>query len=266
MPEGDTVWLAGRRMNQALAGREIVRSDLRVPTLATVDLSGWTVQAVVPRGKHLLTRFTREAEQPLTLHTHFRMDGSWHLYRPGAKRHGGPDWQIRAILTTGEWEAVGYRLPVLELLPTLDEDSVVGHLGPDLLGPDWELAEAARRMSAQPERAIGEALLDQKNMAGIGNLYKAEALFLAGLSPWRPVRDVPDLGAVLRVARRLLLINRDRPEQITTGQNGRGREHWVYGRDGQPCRRCGKRIASAMQGQAPRDRITYWCPSCQPLN
>lgn len=264
MPEGDTVWLAGRRMHDALAGSPLVRSDFRVPQLATVDLSGWTVSEVVSRGKHLLTRLTDGPAEALTLHTHFRMEGSWHLYRPGAKRHGGPDWQIRALLTTEQWEAVGYRLPVVELFPTAEEEAVVGHLGPDVLGPDWDLDEAVRRLSAAPDREIGDALLDQRNLAGIGNLYKVEALFVARVSPWRKVRDVADLAGVVTAARRLMLLNRDRPEQITTGLQGRGREHWLYGREGRPCRRCGTPVTSAMQGAAPYDRISYWCPTCQP--
>src|SRR3954447_24833814 len=131
MPEGDTVWLAARRMHDALAGQALVRTDFRVPDLATVDLSGRDVLEVVSRGKHLLTRI----DGGLTLHTHFRMDGTWHLYPSGARWTGGPAWQVRLVLETEQWQAVGYRLPVVELLPTADEHRVVGHLGPDLLGP-----------------------------------------------------------------------------------------------------------------------------------
>jgi len=204
MPEGDTVWLAGRRLDDALAGRVLTTSDFRVPQLATVDLTGRTVTEVVSRGKHLLTR----VDDDLTLHTHFRMDGTWHLYRPGAAWHGGPDWQVRVLLGNAEWDAVGYRLPVVELLPRDRESEVVGHLGPDLLGPGWDPEEAARRLRAEPDREIGQALLDQRNLAGIGNLYKSEVLFLAGVSPWTPVRDV-DVAAVVDRAHRLLDLNKD---------------------------------------------------------
>ena len=148
VPEGDTVWLAGQRLHEALAGDVLVRSDFRVPALATVDLAGRRVLEVVPRGKHLLTRLS----DGLTLHTHFRMDGSWHLYRPGDRWTGGPQWQVRAVLETASVQAVGYRLPVVELLATDDEDTVVGHLGPDVLGPDWDAEEAVRRLSADAGR------------------------------------------------------------------------------------------------------------------
>ena len=259
MPEGDTVWLAGRRLHDALAGDRLTRSDFRVPQLATADLTGRTVTEVVSRGKHLLTR----VDDDLTLHTHFRMDGSWHLYRHGDRWRGGPQWQVRVLLETAGWQAVGYRLPVVELLPRDREDDAVGHLGPDILGPDWDPVEAVARLTAQPDREIGDALLDQRNLAGIGNLYKAETLFLERVSPWRHIRDNDDLGAIVRRARRLLWINREHPWQVTTGVNRRGQEHWVFERSGRPCRRCGNPIRSASQGSPPYDRLTYWCPTCQ---
>lgn len=260
MPEGDTVWLAGRRLHDALAGQILVRTDFRVPQLATADLTGRVVCEVVSRGKHLLTRI----DDDLTLHTHFRMDGSWHLYRPGARWRGGPDWQVRVVLATVQWQAVGYRLPVVELLARRDEDRAVGHLGPDLLGADWDRDEALARLSAAPDREVGIALIDQRNLAGIGNLYKAESLYLSGIFPWRQVRDVPDLGAVVDQARSLLTINRRHPSQVTTGVRRRGQEHWIFERGGQPCRRCRTRVQVASQGTAPFDRLTYWCPTCQP--
>jgi endonuclease-8 len=259
MPEGDTVWLAGRRLHDALAGDRLTRSDFRVPQLATTDLTGRTVTEVVSRGKHLLTR----VDDDLTLHTHFRMDGTWHLYRPGDRWRGGPQWQVRVLLETAAWQAVGYRLPVVELLPRHREDDAVGHLGPDILGPDWDPAEAVRRLAAQPDREVGDALLDQRNLAGIGNLYKAETLFLEGISPWRRIGDIKDMGAVVRRARRLLWLNREHPWQVTTGVNMRGQQHWVFERAGRPCRRCGATLRSASQGSAPYDRVTYWCPTCQ---
>jgi endonuclease-8 len=259
MPEGDTVWLAGRRLHDALAGRRLTRSDFRVPTLATVDLSGRTVTEVVSRGKHLLTRI----DDDRTLHTHFRMDGSWHLYRPGERWRGGPQWQVRVLLENAQWQAVGYRLPVVELLPRGHERDAVGHLGPDILGPDWDPAEAARRLAADPDRELGPALLDQRNLAGIGNLYKAEVCFLAGLTPWTRVGDVPDLAGLVDRVARLLQANKATARQVTTGDTRPGRQHWVFERAGRPCLRCGSRVASAEQGPAPYARITYWCPNCQ---
>jgi endonuclease VIII len=260
MPEGDTVWLAGRRLHGALAGRVLTRSDLRVPQLATSDLTGREVTEVATRGKHLLTRVAGG----LTLHSHFRMDGAWRLFRPGVRWTGGPTHQVRAVLANAEWHAVGYRLHDLALLPTAEEDRLVGHLGPDLLGPDWDPDEAVRRLAARPDVEIGAALLDQRNLAGIGNLYKTETLFLCGISPYRRVGDVPDLPQVVRTAHRLLSANREHPEQSTTGSMRRGEQHWVFERGRRPCRRCGTPIAIAEQGQPPQTRIAYWCPNCQP--
>jgi len=260
MPEGDTVWLAGQRLHAALAGQVLTKSDFRVPQLATTDLTGRQVREVVSRGKHLLIRI----EGGLTLHTHFRMDGAWHLYRPGQRWRGGPAWQVRVMLGTSAWQTVGYRLPVVELLPTHEEDQVVGHLGPDLLGANWDLAEAMRRLSAQPDREIGPALLDQRNLAGIGNLYKTEVCFLRGVSPWTPVRDVPDLPRMVELARQLLEANKHTPEQATTGDARKGYQHWAFERASQPCRRCGTTISRAWQGNPPQQRVTCWCPSCQP--
>ena len=265
MPEGDTVWLAGRRLHDALAGRPLTHADLRVPQHATADLTGRTVTEVVSRGKHLLFRLDSHDggdADPLTLHTHFRMDGTWHLYRPGDRWRGGPEWQVRALLENAEWQAVGYRLPVVELLPRGREDDAVGHLGPDLLGPDWDAVEAVRRLAADPDREIGPALLDQRNLAGIGNLYKTEVCFLQGVSPWTPVRDV-DLDKAVAQAKRLLELNKDHVWQTTTGTNRRGRDHWAFERSGRPCLRCGTPIASADQGVPPYQRISYWCPRCQ---
>ncbi|GAC1326057.1 MAG: Fpg/Nei family DNA glycosylase [Mycobacteriales bacterium] len=258
MPEGDTVWLAAERLRAALAGQVLTRSDFRVPQLATSDLSGRRVEAVVARGKHLLTR----VEGGLSLHTHFRMDGSWRLFHHGQRWNGGPDWQVRAVLENAQWQAVGYRLPVLELIATADEAAAVGHLGPDVLGPDWDPAEAAARIAREPDREIGPALLDQRNLAGIGNVYKTEVLFLRGITPWTAVADV-DLPALVALAARLMLANRGRWEQVTTGDLRPGRGHWVFERQGRPCRRCGSTIRSAEQGDPPYQRLSYWCPRCQ---
>lgn len=259
MPEGDTVWQAARRLHKALAGKVLTRSDLRVPQFATADLTGRTVLDVTPRGKHLLTRI----EGDLTLHSHLRMDGSWKVFEPGRRWSGGPAHQIRAILGTADRTAVGYRLPVLELLRTTDEDRAVGHLGPDLLGPDWDPDKALENLFRDLDRALGEALLDQRNLAGIGNVYKSELCFLLGVTPWLPVGDLPsDLAARLPdLAKKLLEFNRDRPARITTGRSD---QHlYVYGRAPRPCLRCGTPVRVADQGDGSRERPTYWCPHCQ---
>jgi endonuclease-8 len=220
------------------------------------------VHEVVSRGKHLLTRIDAD----LTLHTHFRMDGTWHLYRPGKKWIGGPAHQVRVVLENSDWQAVAFRMPVVELLRREDESEAVGHLGPDLLGPDWDLDEAVRRITVRPDREIGPALLDQRNLAGIGNLYKTEALFLSGRTPWTHVEDVADLSAVVRRAHRLLQANKNHWQQTTTGSMRPGEGHWVFERAGRPCRRCGSRIRTATQAEPGREvqaRVCYWCPTCQ---
>ncbi|MFE7859497.1 Fpg/Nei family DNA glycosylase [Streptomyces sp. NPDC057403] len=260
MPEGDTVWQAAKRLHTALAGEPLTRSDLRVPKYATADLTGRTVLDVTARGKHLLTRI----EGGLTLHSHLRMDGAWKVYANGRRWTGGPSHQIRVILGTADQTAVGYRLPVLELLRTADEERAVGHLGPDLLGPDWDPEQALANVLADPGRALGEALLDQRNLAGIGNVYKCELCFLLGVTPWLPVGALPaERAAKLpELAKRLLEANRDRPIRMTTGRSGQAL--FVYGRAPRPCLRCGTSIRLADQGDGSRERPTYWCPQCQP--
>jgi endonuclease VIII len=257
MPEGDAVWRTARRLHGALAGRVLTRSDFRVPRFATADLSGQTVTEAISRGKHLLTR----TNAGVTVHTHLRMDGSWRI-RPATEPISG-GYRIRLILANGQWQAVGYLLGVVEILATAAEQSVVGHLGPDLLGPDWDPAEAERRLRADPARPVGEALLDQRNLAGIGNIFATEMLFLRGLSPWRPVGEVPDLRALVELGQRLLDVNKERAGIITTGMARRGEETWVYGRAGRPCRRCGTPIRRAEQGAAGEERLRFWCPACQ---
>jgi len=259
VPEGDTVWLVAKRLDDALSGDVLTRTDVRVPQLATADLVGRRVIETVPRGKHLLTR----VEGAVTLHTHLRMDGMWHLHRPRARWTGGAEHQIRVLLSTSAWDAVGYRLHDVALVPTDREDDLVGHLGPDVLDPaGFDAGEAVRRLHEQPGREIGQALLDQRNLAGVGNLYKAETLFIARVSPWTPVSEVPDLSDVVATAARLIGRNKGHWSQTTTGDPRR--QHYVFECGGRACRRCGGVIATAMQGDAPYDRITYWCPACQP--
>ncbi|MFE3519439.1 Fpg/Nei family DNA glycosylase [Streptomyces sp. NPDC059166] len=263
MPEGDTVLQTARRLDAALAGRVLTVFDLRVPRFATADLTGRSVLGVSSRGKHLLTRF----EGGLTLHSHLRMDGAWRVYGPGERRRGGPDHQIRAVLGNRERTAVGYRLPVLELLRTRDETRVVGHLGPDLLGADWDPDTALRNLLADPGRRIGDALLDQRNLAGIGNVYMCELCFMARATPWLPVGELepPVPTLLVSTAKQLLEANRDRPMRTTTRATaalaaGGSRDRlFVYGRAGRPCLRCGTLIRTAERD----DRPTYWCPRCQ---
>jgi endonuclease-8 len=259
MPEGDTVWNTARVVERALVGDVLTGSDFRVPQLATADLSGFTVASSGSRGKHLLLRLVRGDER-LTLHSHLRMDGAWRTFRPGERWSGRPAHLIRVVLRTAKAVAVGYHLHELTLIPTAEEAALLSYLGPDLLGDDWDAAEAVRRIAGKSDVTIAEALLDQRNLAGVGNLYKAETLFLSGLWPWTPVADVPDLDKTVRLAQKLVATNKGRWTQTTTGSLRRGETSYVYGRRAQPCRRCGTAIRKAEQAE----RVTYWCPRCQP--
>ncbi len=264
MPEGDTVWNTARVLDRALGGSVIRHSDFRVPALATVDLARWRVRGCASRGKHLLVRLVSPTDSQLTLHSHLRMDGSWRVYGAG-ETWRGPAHEIRVVLRTLTTVGVGYRLHDLALVPTEDEQQLIGHLGPDLLGsPDevggWDPDEALRRLRSHPDQSIAEALLDQRNLAGIGNLYKAEVLFLRGIHPRTPVAEVSNLEGVVQLAHRLLVSNRGRWTQATTGSLRRGEQSYVYGRGGAPCRRCGTPIEQDSLGE----RVTYWCPVCQP--
>lgn len=256
MPEGDTVFRTAKRLDEALAGAEVTRFDLRVPRAATADLTGSVIHDVAARGKHLLMRIGEH-----TLHSHLRMDGAWFLYRPGERwRH--PTFKVRAIVGTAAREAVGVDIAEVELIPTRDEDQLVGHLGPDPLAPDWAAEEAVRRLGSD-SRSIHVALLDQRNVAGFGNEYAAELLFLRGILPTTPTPEV-DLAALLELGVRTIRANRDRVDRTFTGINRPGQATWVYGRAGRPCRRCGTLIRRGELGADPtRERITFWCPNCQ---
>ncbi|WP_026819362.1 Fpg/Nei family DNA glycosylase [Arthrobacter castelli] len=261
MPEGDTVSATANRLHRALAGRELIRSDFRVPRYATVDLSGSTVTEVVARGKHLLVRI--DADTPVTVHSHLKMEGTWHVYRPGQKWRR-PAFTARVVLTTPDSVAVGYSLGILDVIPTASEPGAVGRLGPDLLGPDWDLHEALRRLLRNPDRAIGLALLDQRNLAGIGNIHRNEACFLARVHPGTAVSEVPRLERMVATARRLLQVNRDRKLRTAAGAASAGSGLWVHRRHGRPCHRCGTLVRRGRLGDpttAARD--IYYCPFCQ---
>ena len=256
MPEGDTVYLSATRLHRALAAKELIATDFRVPRYATLDLSGRVVEDVTSRGKHILLRTSHD----VTVHTHFKMEGAWDLYRRG-RRWRNSAWQARVVLETADWLAVGFRLPVIDVLPTSQEHRVVGHLGPDPLR-EWDGDEASRRLAKDLARPIADALLDQTVIAGLGNVYKSEICFLRGLHPQTPVGRAGDLDAVVGLGARLLQANRATGRQITTGDARPGRTSWVYGRAREPCRRCSTTIEKTTDGG---DRVTYRCPSCQPL-
>jgi endonuclease-8 len=236
----------------------LIKGELRHPRLATADLAGRTFLRAVSVGKHLFLRFDDE----LSLHCHLGMDGSWRVYN----RRPPINHRVRAVLATQEKYALGTSLLEMALVRTADEKRLVSHLGPDLLAPDWSdahHAEAVRRLTADPGRELGEALLDQHLIAGIGNVYKSEVCFLLGVSPYSPV-SVVDPDEAVATARKLLAQNALRPVRNTTGDPRRGRETWVYGRQRTGCLRCGGPVAVAKQGAPPRERVTYYCPQCQP--
>ena len=259
MPEGDTVWRTAHHLDQALSGQVLTETDFRVPALATVDLAGRTVDETVSRGKHLLTRIGDR-----TLHTHLKMEGSWHLYKPGTAWRR-PAHEARVVLRTEGWAAVGFALGVVELVDRDAEDTVVGHLGPDLLGPDWDEDEALRRLLAAPDPAGGrrdprpaqprrrrQPLQERAVLPGRG---APAAAGRCGAGPAAAGAPGPA---------RALEANKHRVEQTLTGDTRRGKQTWVYRRERQPCRRCGTRIVMDMTGPESQERATYWCPSCQP--
>lgn len=257
MPEGDTVHQAARRLDRALTGEVVTTSDFRVPAYATVDLSGATVHSVRARGKHLLMRIG-----DVVVHSHLKMEGEWRVHRPG-ERWRRPAHQARVVIETPGATAVGFDLGVLEVFPAEEEAERMAYLGPDLLGPDWNADEAVRRLAASPDVPIAVALGDQRNLAGLGNVYVNELCFLRGVLPTRPVSTV-DLPPLVDLASRVIRANRERISRTTTGVDRRGERLWVYGRGGEPCRRCGTRIAHGRLGRTDLElRETYWCPNCQ---
>lgn len=274
MPEGDTLYRTARTLHQALAGDVVTRFETAYAHLQRVHdqqpLTGRTVEAVTSRGKHLLMALSGD----LLLRTHLRMSGSWHLCRVGEGWHRSPA-QMRILLATEKFQAVAFNVQDAEFLARADlARNVTGQLGPDLLGASFDEAEALRRVRTRPDDPIATAVLNQRLVAGIGNIYKSETLFLCGLHPDLPVRAISDerLLEVFRVGRRLLQLNvreTSGPNIVTYGSGRRtsgigapDQATWVYGRAGLACRRCGTRIERAKQGLDAR--ATFWCPTCQP--
>ncbi|QCU78853.1 formamidopyrimidine-DNA glycosylase [Citricoccus sp. SGAir0253] len=309
MPEGDSLVRVANRLRPVLAGRELRRTDFRVPQLATADLSGRTVEAVWPRAKYLVVQAGE-----LAVLSHLKMEGHWDVHEltgpdgaPLRPRWRSPGWQARCVLETAEHQVVGFQLGLLEVLPTAGLEERLGFLGPDLLDPGWAdpavaaalLEEGVRRLAAEPERPIGVALLDQRLVSGIGNIYRCETLLLAGLDPHRPVSAVPDLPGLVLLARDLMRVNTGPGPRGTTdvvrddaapygirvrtppggpggpyanrpaagargGADRRAPRYWVYGRGRHGCYRCGGPVAVEQLGDARAlDRTLHWCPRCQ---
>jgi endonuclease-8 len=304
MPEGDTIFRAARTLHRALAGHVVTRFETAYAPLARVHddtpITGRTVEAVEARGKHLVMRFSGDVtgsdaapsraasggpvsarlqfadagrvggawRGPLVLRTHMRMHGSWHIYRPG-ERWQRPPREMRVLVGTADFVAVGFNVPDAEFEAARDLGArdAIARLGPDLLAPDFDAAEAVRRLRERAGVPIAEALLDQRAMAGIGNVFKSEVLFEGAVHPQTPVEAVSGerLAGLVDIARRQLAANvRESTTRVgrrTTGRMAIGEGLWVYGRGGKPCRRCGSPISFARQGVGARP--TYWCPTCQ---
>ncbi|BBY57336.1 endonuclease VIII Nei2 [Mycolicibacterium sarraceniae] len=254
MPEGDTVFRTAANLRDALVGKTLTRCDVRVPRYATVDLTGSTVDEVISRGKHLFVRVGSAS-----IHSHLKMDGAWRVGPKGRPQRQA--YKIRIFLEAADIQALGIDLGVLEILDRDNDMDAVAHLGPDLLGDDWDHERAAANLTADPDRPLAQALLDQRNLAGVGNVYANELCFIFGRLPTTPVSSLTDPLRTVNQAQKMLWANRTRVNRTTTGNNRRGQELWVYGRAGEPCRRCGTPIRCAESSE--EDRVTYWCPSCQ---
>ncbi|MTB72055.1 Fpg/Nei family DNA glycosylase [Arsenicicoccus sp. MKL-02] len=262
MPEGDAVWRTARRLHRALAGRVVTDCDLRWPSLATADLRGRTTVEVVPRGKHILHRL----DDGLTLHSHLRMDGSWRTHDPARltlRQLRDPD--VRAVVGCETATAIGTMLGMIDLVRTADEGRLVGHLGPDLLGPDWDPEVAVANLQRRPDREIGAALLDQRNLAGVGTMWDAEVLHLERVWPWTPVAelDAARLRSIVTRVQALVDASKVLRQSTSTGSLAPGQEMLVHGRSGLPCRRCGGPVRLSRIGEAPQDRAMFYCPVCQ---
>jgi endonuclease-8 len=275
MPEGDTIFRAARTLNRALAGHVVTRFESVLPALTRVHedapITGRTIDRVDSVGKHLLIHFSGD----LVLRTHMRMSGSWHIYRPG-ERWQRPPIDMRVVIGTDQFVAVAFNVPIaaFETEHTLQRNDAIGTIGPDLLAASFDSDAALQRLRAHDAGDIAETLLNQRAMSGIGNIFKSEVLFLAGIDPFAPVPALSDadLHRIIAIARKLLEANvrNSSGEGITTHFTLRSTSMraepddrvWVYQRTGKPCRKCGTAIASRKHG--PYARSTYWCPSCQP--
>jgi endonuclease-8 len=274
MPEGDSIFKAARTLQRALAGQLVTAFETQLVKLARVDdqerIAGRTVERVEAAGKHLLMMFTGD----LVLRTHMRMNGSWHIYRPG-ERWQAPARDMRIVIETPEWVAVAFRVHDAEFVRAADvaRRTPVGQLGPDLLSPSFDAEAALRRMRALQDQPIAEIMLNQRALAGIGNVYKSEVLFLAGVHPDTPTASLDDetLRNIIAIAHRLLqenIVEKPGPGMVTyrgarrtTGRMKPEDRLWVYSRSGKPCRKC--RVPIAFQKKGDDARVTYFCPSCQ---
>lgn len=269
MPEGDSLFQLSRRL-EFMEGRRITHSSVRVPRFALERFDGLVCHRVWPYGKHLFMNF-----EDKILHTHLKMEGQFAIHYAG-DRWRKPAHSARVVLQIAheprDIEIVGHWLSKVEVFPEQDYRRNIAHLGPDILADEWDSggrAEALRRICAQPQRSIGTALLDQGNVAGIGNEYRAEICFLAGTHPARPAGE-SDIEHHLDIARKIMWANRLATVRVTTGVRRAGETTYVFGRHGKRCRRCGEVIQKSSLGgvdaggrEGELERIIWWCPRCQ---
>lgn len=262
MPEGDSVYQLSRRL-QFLVGREVLSTSLRVPRYATTRFDGSTCERIWPYGKHLHMQFGTQI-----LHTHLEMEGTWSMHLAGDKWRK-PGHTARVVLRfegapkPRPIEIVGHELGLVEVYPVSEYAERIAYLGPDILDPAFDIDDGARRLAADPLRPVGLALLDQRVIAGLGNEYRAEICFLAGVHPAVPMREV-DARAVVELSHRLITANRNSPIRVTTGVRRAGENSYVFGRNHRPCRRCGTLIEHSFLGSSGTERVIWWCPHCQP--
>ena len=262
MPEGDILRRTARTLDRALTGNALVRAELRWPDAAGVDLVGRTVLGTSAYGKHLFTRF----DDGRSLHTHLRMEGSWRLERTGGGRDRAAGAFVRAVLATATWTAIGHRLGMLDVVPTAQEQGLIGHLGPDALADDFPTAglpESLRRAAERGATPIAEVLLDQTVVAGFGTVYMAEALYVRRIWPWTPTDEVADLASLMMTGRVLMQRGVESDLPVPNGERAGGRDNYIHNRGGRPCRRCGAPIARGLARKPPQERPVYYCPVCQ---
>jgi endonuclease-8 len=277
MPEGDTIFRTARALGRALAGKQITKFLSTYPLLTRFNddmpLAGQTIEQVESRGKWLLIHFSGGA----TLATHMLMSGSWHIYKPG-ERWQQPRGNMRILIENSEYVAVGFRVPVAKMLKPqeLARSTKIPPPEIDVLNENFNAGEVLRRMNACADEEIADILLHQEVMAGVGNVFKSEVCFVTGVNPFSKVNSLEHekLTALIAAAQRLVAANvlEDSGETIvtyggrkrrTTHEADPGASLWVYGRAGEPCRRCGEAIRRRIQG--PDARVTFWCARCQPM-
>ena len=280
MPEGDTIYRSARALHRVLAGNVVTAFDTGLAKLARVNddtpVKGRTIEKVESRGKWLLIYFTGD----LILVTHMLMSGSWHIYRTG-ERWRMPRSKMRAVISTAEWQAVAFNVPIAELhtARSLERSEQVPRLGPDILSGDFTIETGIERIATcareTPEAEVGVTLLNQRILAGLGNVYKSEVAFSARVNPFRAIRTLSrsEIERVVEIAYRYMKANvaDGKSDGILTYTGSRRTTHamdreerlWVYKREGQECRRCGATVL--MRKQGTQARVTFWCPECQPF-